>query len=233
MIRDKTSENSELTISPEISDGTIRDVLTKYGDVKGITEEQWSRIYRYPLYNGVRLVEIALQKHIPSHMIIMGNHILLSLTCYSCKKPGHQQHECPQKKTTVNNRIVTDKNTWAHVVTTGTVKRERTQRRENTERERCLMLVCRTLRKIDSPLNEGRTNNNTTTQRRTYKITASSLTFEENQYAEGESYRECDTGMVIDIQRGSMEDLGLNYMEQDPVSKPSPKQNVDRDIEKL
>jgi hypothetical protein len=107
--------------------------LTKYGEVNGITEEQWSRIYRYPLYNGVRLAEIALQKHIHSHMIIMGNHILLSLTCYSCEKPGHQRHECPQKKTTVNNRIVTDKNTWAHVVTTGTVRKENTEEGKHGE----------------------------------------------------------------------------------------------------
>jgi len=31
----------------EIPDRTIRDALTKYGEVKRITEEQWSRIYRY------------------------------------------------------------------------------------------------------------------------------------------------------------------------------------------
>jgi hypothetical protein len=47
----------------------------------------------------------------------------------------------------------------------------------------------------------------------TYKITESSLTCEENQYAEGESDRESNTGMVFEIQRGSMEDLSLNNME--------------------
>jgi hypothetical protein len=34
-------------LPPEIPDRTIRDALTKYGEVKRITEEQWSRIYRY------------------------------------------------------------------------------------------------------------------------------------------------------------------------------------------
>ena len=34
-------------LPPEIPDGTLRDVLTKYGEVKKITEEQWSRIYIY------------------------------------------------------------------------------------------------------------------------------------------------------------------------------------------
>ena len=102
-------------LPPEIPDGTLRDVLTKYGEVKKITEEQCS-IYRYPVYNGIRLAGIAFQKHIPSHMIIMGNRILLSyegqsLTCYGCNQPGLQHTECPHKKTTVNKRIVTDKNT--------------------------------------------------------------------------------------------------------------------------
>jgi hypothetical protein len=36
-------------LPPEIPDGTLRDVLTKYGEVKKITEEQWSTIYRYPV----------------------------------------------------------------------------------------------------------------------------------------------------------------------------------------
>ena len=89
-------------LPPEIPDGTLRDVLTKYGQVKKITEEQWSRIYRYPVYNGISLVEITLQKHIPSHMIIMGNRVLLSyegrpITCYGCSQLGHQYTECPYK----------------------------------------------------------------------------------------------------------------------------------------
>ena len=99
-------------LPPEIPDGTLRDVLTKYGEVKKITEEQWSRIYRYRFYNGIRLAEITLQKHIPSHMIILGNCVLLPyegqpITCYGCNQPGHQFIECPYKKTTVNNRITT------------------------------------------------------------------------------------------------------------------------------
>ena len=66
----------------------------------------------------------------------------------------------------------------------------------------------------------------------TDNVPARSLTCEGNQYAEGERDRVCDTGMVIDVQRGSMEELGFNDMEQDPVSKTSHKQDVDRDIDK-
>ena len=39
--------------------------------------------------------------------------------------------------------------------------------------------------------------------------------------------------MVIDVQWGSMDELGFNDMKQDPVSKPSYKQDVDRDIDKI
>jgi len=59
-----------------------------------------------------------------------------------------------------------------------------------------------------------------------------SLTREGNQYAEDESDRECDTGIVIDIQQGSEEELGFSDTEQDLVSKPSHKQDVDRDVDK-
>jgi hypothetical protein len=42
-------------LPPEIPDSVIRATLTKYGEVKDISEETWSRIYRYPVSNGVRI----------------------------------------------------------------------------------------------------------------------------------------------------------------------------------
>jgi hypothetical protein len=47
-------------LSPKIQDGILRDALSQYGDVKNITDEPWSRVYRYPISNGVRLVDIGL-----------------------------------------------------------------------------------------------------------------------------------------------------------------------------
>ena len=38
---------------PEFTDRTLRDMMSKYGDVKDITEEQWSQKYRYPVSNGM------------------------------------------------------------------------------------------------------------------------------------------------------------------------------------
>jgi hypothetical protein len=104
-------------LPPETRDRTIRDALTKYGEVKKITEEQWSETYRHPIYNSTRLVEMALQKHTTSHMSIMGNRTLISyegqpLTCYGCNEPGHQH---PHKKNTENNRTVLAK-THVHML---------------------------------------------------------------------------------------------------------------------
>lgn len=193
-------------LPPETRDRTIRGALIKYGEVKRITEEQWSGIYRHPIYNGIRLVEMALQKHISSHMSIMGNRTLISyegqhLTCYGYNEPGHQHHECPHKKNTENNRTVTDKSTCAHVETTGAARREIIEERpngedimpntgaENTEEDR-------------HPI-EGGTEQHQQDDTTTDNVPASSLTCEGNQYAEDESDRECDTEMVIDVHQGS------------------------------
>ena len=66
----------------------------------------------------------------------------------------------------------------------------------------------------------------------TDKTMESSLTSEENQYAEGESDRESDMWMAIDNQRDNTEDLSPNNMEQGPVSKPSSINDSDSDFEK-
>ena len=35
-------------LPPEVPDRTIREMLTKYDEVNDITEDAWSRAYRYP-----------------------------------------------------------------------------------------------------------------------------------------------------------------------------------------
>jgi hypothetical protein len=52
--------------------------MSKYGDVKDITEEQWSQKYRYSVSNGIRIVELQLKQHIPSHMLTAGQRVLIT-----------------------------------------------------------------------------------------------------------------------------------------------------------
>ena len=79
--------------SPEISDRAIKMGLSRYGEIKEIQEETWSRAYRYPVANGTRIVVISLTQHIPSHVILAGNRTLISYegqpTCYGCNGTGH------------------------------------------------------------------------------------------------------------------------------------------------
>jgi hypothetical protein len=62
----------------EISDRNLRDFMSTYSDVKTITQELWSRAYRYPVSKGIRIVEIGLKSHIPSHMMVVGYRLLIS-----------------------------------------------------------------------------------------------------------------------------------------------------------
>jgi hypothetical protein len=48
-------------LPPEVQDGMLLDALSKCREVKKITEEQWSRVYRYPVSTGARLVDIGLK----------------------------------------------------------------------------------------------------------------------------------------------------------------------------
>ena len=87
-------------LPPGTPDETIHSALSPYGDVKKIAEDQWSRIYRYQVSNGVRLAEVVLRKHIPSHKIILGIRVLITyegqpVTCYGYNAPGHQYRSAP------------------------------------------------------------------------------------------------------------------------------------------
>jgi len=41
-------------------------------------EEQWIRSYRYKVSNGIRIVGMSLKHHLPSHLTIAGNRVLVS-----------------------------------------------------------------------------------------------------------------------------------------------------------
>jgi hypothetical protein len=90
-----------VNILPKISDGTVRYAFSNYGEIQEIQEERWSKAYRYSVSNGIRIVVIALTKHIPSHMTIAGNRVLVShegqpMTCYGCGDTGNLYPSYPK-----------------------------------------------------------------------------------------------------------------------------------------
>ena len=114
-------------LPPELPDRILRETISKYGTVKGISEESWSKAYRYPVSNGIRIVELNLNLHKPSHMVIAGIRVLISyegqpLTCYSCNGAGHQYNECPPKDENWPPSTPSKVNSWAQIVTQGTAK---------------------------------------------------------------------------------------------------------------
>jgi len=61
------------------------------------------KAYHYKVFNGVRIVVIALSKHVPSHMTIAGHRVLVSYegqptTCYGCGETGHFYQVCPKRR---------------------------------------------------------------------------------------------------------------------------------------
>jgi hypothetical protein len=108
-------------LPPEVPDRTIRDNLAKYGEVKDIIEELWTKAYRYKVSNGIRIVEMNLKLHLPSYMIMAGHWVLVSYdgqpsTCYACNESGHQYQDCPNRKLTVPPEKIPSNSTWADVV---------------------------------------------------------------------------------------------------------------------
>ena len=91
-------------LPPEVKDIVIRNVLGTYRDITKIKEELWTNRYRYKLSNGIRLVNMNLKHHIPSHILIEEHRVLISYdgqpaTCYGCNATGHQYMHCPSRKT--------------------------------------------------------------------------------------------------------------------------------------
>lgn len=90
-------------LPPEEHDSVIQSALAKYAEVKDIKEESWSRAYRDPVSNGIRIAVVALKHHIPS-MSLVGNRVLIyegqPLAYYGYNESGHQYQACPHRRKT-------------------------------------------------------------------------------------------------------------------------------------
>jgi len=126
------------TLPPEVTKKQVKKILSKYGDVKRITDEMRSQVYRFRVKTGVRLVDIGQHRHIPSHMKIEGHRALISymgqpITCYGCSEPGHQISECRHRRTAGSQETGHATNTWANIVKRGRESVEDDNTGENTK----------------------------------------------------------------------------------------------------
>ena len=90
-------------LPPEVSDDTLRTALAPFGQVLDIQNEKWARTCRYTVDNGVRQVTMVLTQHIPSHLVIAEQRVLISYdgeptTCHGCGEPGHLYPTCPRRQ---------------------------------------------------------------------------------------------------------------------------------------
>jgi hypothetical protein len=106
-------------------DRTLRYTLTPNGEVRYIKEEQWTRAYRHQVSNGIRIVEMNLRQHLqhlPSHMTIASNRVLVSYdgqpsTYYGCGDTGQHYPDSPRRKHVMTNDTVALPSTWVDIVT--------------------------------------------------------------------------------------------------------------------
>jgi hypothetical protein len=102
-------------LPPEVPDRTIRDALTQYGEAKEVNEGSWSKAYRYPLSNGVRIAVTHL-KNLSSHLVIAGTAHLLW--------PQWTRSDCLRRRKIDAPRDKLHEPSWADLVTQGRMSQQ-------------------------------------------------------------------------------------------------------------
>jgi hypothetical protein len=110
------------SLPPETTNETLRASLISYGKVLNIQAETWSKAYRYPVSNGVQQVTMQLTRHLPSHMTIAEQRVLISYegkptTCYGCGEVGHMYLACPPRKSIGTEKQDPSRITYVSIVT--------------------------------------------------------------------------------------------------------------------
>jgi hypothetical protein len=123
------------SLPPEVHDQTLRAIFTRYGEVKEMHADAWLRAYRYQVSSGVRIAIVSLKQHIPLHMTIDNNRVLITYegqppNYYGCSGTGHQYQECPRRKQAKLNQTSQPQTSWADIVLQGT-----RSHRSDTEQE--------------------------------------------------------------------------------------------------
>jgi len=59
-----TKEIKIPSLPPEVNENEIRACMSRYGEVKSIRDEVWASVYRYKVYNGIRIVEMKFNTYL-------------------------------------------------------------------------------------------------------------------------------------------------------------------------
>ncbi|KAJ4451737.1 hypothetical protein ANN_03208 [Periplaneta americana] len=91
-----------LNVPPEVPNDRIMHVLQTYGKVQEIINEKWSKKFRFQVDTGIRLVNVQINKQIPSTLYIAGYEAYVvypgqEQTCFLCGSASHIRRNCPGK----------------------------------------------------------------------------------------------------------------------------------------
>jgi hypothetical protein len=83
-----------------------------------------SKQYRYVVANGIRIVMMTIQKHLPSHVNVVGYRALIPYegqlqTCYGCSATDHMYQVCPKWQKSTVRRMEQHGLTWAQGTAAG------------------------------------------------------------------------------------------------------------------
>lgn len=94
-------------LPPQMSHITVLNFIQQYGTAISITRERWKR-YFPGVYNGVRVLQMKLDRPIPSFVTINGESTLVTYrnqpkTCFHCGRTAHPKQKCLKPSTETNN----------------------------------------------------------------------------------------------------------------------------------
>jgi len=61
--------------------------LAPYGEIVALHDKFWSKMYRYPVANGIKVATMKLTKHLPSHLVIAEDRVIVSYEGQSQTRP--------------------------------------------------------------------------------------------------------------------------------------------------
>lgn len=93
-------------LPPHMPHTTVMDFMEQYGSVISITRERWRHFFP-GIYNGVRVLQMKLERQIPSFVTINGETTLVTYrnqpkTCRFCGRAAHPKEKCSKPSTASN-----------------------------------------------------------------------------------------------------------------------------------